>query len=38
MEAKGDHLAKVKTADGGELMVPLSVLKVNGYFKDFLED
>ena len=38
MESSGDQLAKVKTSDGGELMVPLKVLKVNGYFKDFLED
>lgn len=38
MEGSSDSLAKVRTVDGAELDVPVSALKVSGYFRDFLED
>ena len=40
MEPQSDTLkmAKVKTVDGAEFEVPIDVLKVSGYFNDFLED
>ena len=37
MESSGDQLAKVRTVDGVEFDVPIKVLNVCGYFKDFLD-
>ncbi|CDW76873.1 UNKNOWN [Stylonychia lemnae] len=39
MEGSGEdnRMAKIRTVDGGQLDVPIAVLKVSGYFSDFLE-
>ena len=37
MESSGDQVAKVRTVDGAEFDVPIKVLNVCGYFKDFLD-